>query len=126
MELAALKTVTAFCNTEGGELLIGVADDHTILGIAHDHFPNEDKFLLHLRNLITDKLIPSVVQYVDYSIVMLDDNEVGHMICKQSPRDVWLKADKNMSEAFYIWFGPSSAQMPPREAFRYIREHFQK
>ena len=33
IENATLKTIVAFCNTEGGELLIGVADDGTILGI---------------------------------------------------------------------------------------------
>src|SRR5262245_47038434 len=49
----------AFCNTGGGELLIGVGDDQTILGIEHDHFANNDKFLLHLRNLVTDKPIPA-------------------------------------------------------------------
>jgi hypothetical protein len=126
MELTILKTIAAFCNTEGGELLIGVADDHTIPGIAHDHFPNDDKFLLHLRNLITDKLIPSVVQYVDYGIVTLDEKKICHIVCKQSPEDVWLKTDRNTPETFYVRSGPSSTPLLPREACRYIREHFRK
>jgi len=51
MENGVLKTIAAFCNTAGGELLIGVADDKSILGVEHDGFPNHDKFQLHLRNL---------------------------------------------------------------------------
>lgn len=43
IENAVQKTIVAFCNTNGGELLIGVADDKTILGIEHDAFPNEDR-----------------------------------------------------------------------------------
>ncbi len=31
---ASLKTIAAFLNTDGGDLLIGVADDGTVLGIA--------------------------------------------------------------------------------------------
>jgi predicted HTH transcriptional regulator len=124
MEQAVLKTVAAFCNTEGGELLIGVADDGTLVGIEHDHFPNDDRFLLHVRNLITDRLVPSVVGYVEYDIVELDDKRICHIVCKQSPMDVWVKADK--TEAFYVRSGPSSTQLAPRDAVHYIQEHFRR
>src|SRR5690606_7134738 len=33
---AVLKTIAAFLNTEGGGLLIGVADDGSVVGIEHD------------------------------------------------------------------------------------------
>ena len=126
IELSVLKTIVAFCNTEGGELLIGVADDHTILGIDQDRFPNDDKFLLHLRNLVMDKIIPPPVQYIDYEIVVLEGKSICHINCKQSEDDVWLKPDKNTPEAFYMRSGPSSTELPPRQTLRYIREHFQK
>lgn len=38
-----LKTVAAFLNTEGGDLLIGVGDDRKIVGIEHDRFDTDDK-----------------------------------------------------------------------------------
>jgi hypothetical protein len=41
---AVLKTVAAFLNTEGGDLLIGVADDGSVVGIEHDQLDNDDKF----------------------------------------------------------------------------------
>ncbi|MFC1523825.1 RNA-binding domain-containing protein [Thermodesulfobacteriota bacterium] len=126
IELAILKTIVAFCNTQGGELLIGVADNHTILGVENDRFANEDKFLLHLRNLITDKIIPSVFQYVEYELVTIDDKRICWVVCKQSKMDVWLKQDKKSPEVFYVRSGPSSTELPPRDAVRYIQEHFQK
>ena len=76
MEFAVLKTIAAFCNTRGGELLIGVADDQSIIGIDHDHFSNDDNFLLHLRNLITDKIIPGIAQYVNFDLVSLGDKKI--------------------------------------------------
>ena len=45
---AALKTIAAFLNTEGGDLLIGVDDDRQVLGIDHDRLENDDKFMRHL------------------------------------------------------------------------------
>jgi hypothetical protein len=44
IESSVLKTIAAFCNTAGGELLIGVADNGSVVGIAHDGFQNDDKF----------------------------------------------------------------------------------
>ena len=45
---AALKTIAAFLNTEGGDLLLGVADDGAIVGIEKDRLDNDDKFMRHL------------------------------------------------------------------------------
>ncbi len=41
---AALKTVAAFLNTEGGDLLLGVADDGSVVGIEVDRFESNDQF----------------------------------------------------------------------------------
>ena len=40
---AILETIAAFLNTEGGDLLIGVADDRTVLGIDHDRLESDDE-----------------------------------------------------------------------------------
>lgn len=40
---SCIKTIAAFLNSDGGKLLIGVADDGSIFGIENDGFPNNDK-----------------------------------------------------------------------------------
>ena len=40
---AVLKTIAAFLNTEGGDLLSGVADDASVPGIDHDQLESDDK-----------------------------------------------------------------------------------
>jgi predicted HTH transcriptional regulator len=56
IEQIILKSIAAFSNSEGGKLLIGVADDGEILGLEEDYNTlkeaNKDHFELHLRNLI--------------------------------------------------------------------------
>src|SRR5207253_7846290 len=53
---AVVKTIAAFLNTEGGDLLIGVADDKTVIGIGLDQFDNEDRFMLHLAQVVRNGL----------------------------------------------------------------------
>lgn len=124
MELSVLKTIAAFCNTKGGKLLIGVSDNQEILGIEHDHFSNNDNFLLHLRNLITDKLIPGVTQYVTFDLVSIGDKKICRVVCKESSQDIWVKSEKQQPEIFYVRTGPSSTKLSPREATKYIIDHF--
>jgi hypothetical protein len=126
IENSVLKTIVAFCNTSGGELLIGVADDGTILGIEHDDFSNADKFQLHLRNLLVDRISPNLVELVEYRMVTLEGKAICHVSCKQSRRaGVWLKPDKSPQEHFFVRFGPTSTELPPSEAVEYILSHFE-
>ena len=64
MELAVLKTISGFLNTNGGILTIGVTDDGTLLGIDADGFENEDKMSLHLVNLIKDRMSPTIMPFI--------------------------------------------------------------
>ncbi|MCP4400929.1 MAG: ATP-binding protein, partial [bacterium] len=52
IEIAWLKTVAAYLNSEGGTLLLGVRDDGEVLGLEADNFQNEDRLLLHVNNLL--------------------------------------------------------------------------
>ena len=56
MTHAVLKTIAAFLNTEGGDLLIGVADDGTIVGIERDQLESDDKFMRHLAQVVRNGL----------------------------------------------------------------------
>lgn len=127
IENSIVKTIVAFCNTKGGELLIGVADDKSILGIEPDGFPNEDKFQLHLRNILMERIVPSVAEFVEFSVVTIDGKAICRVACRQSKRqEIWFKPDKNSPELFYVRLGPSSTELQPRQAFAYIREHFEQ
>ena len=52
---AALKTIAAFLNTEGGDLLLGVADDGSVVGIERDGFDTNDKFMLHFAQVCPER-----------------------------------------------------------------------
>jgi hypothetical protein len=127
IENAVLKTIVAFCNTSGGELLIGVDDEKSVIGVVQDGFPNNDKFQLHLRNLLIDRVVPAPTDLVEYEMINIEGKTICLVRCKQSKKkELWLKPDKGSPERFFVRFGPSSTELPPREAVAYIREHFEE
>ena len=121
---AALKTIAAFANSEGGCLLLGVADDGTAVGIDADNFQNEDRYLLHLMDAIKTTMGANVAALVDPYFDVLGGKRVCVVRCRKSHEPVYLRK-KGGDEAFFIRTGPSSAQLSLRELVSYMREHFQ-
>jgi len=123
IEHASLKTISAFLNSSGGHLLIGVEDDGHVLGIELDSFDNEDKFLLHFWNLVKSSMGQEVTPYIRTRLEKIDGGTVCHVRCMRSPAPVFLR-QKGFGEEFYIRTGPSSASLEIREALQYISERF--
>ena len=119
IETAWLKAVTAFMNTDGGTLLIGVADDGEPLGLEADAFANEDKCRLHFKNLINQHIGVELSKYVRLELVNLDGKQIGVVSCARSTEPAFLKTGKD--EAFYIRSGPSSDALPVSKAVSYIQ-----
>ena len=120
---ASLKTISAFLNTRGGTLLIGVGDDGAAVGIEVDGFPNDDKFLLHLYGVIKSSMGTDVTPLIEADIDMFDGKKVCHVRCESSHRPVYLKA-KGKGEEFYIRTGPSSERLDPSKLMKYIPDRF--
>ncbi|MCF1182219.1 putative DNA binding domain-containing protein [Marichromatium gracile] len=123
IELAWLKGVTAFLNTEGGILLMGVADDGTLLGMDADKFENDDKCQLHFKNLLNQHLGPEYARYVRFFLLELDGVRLGAVECERADAPVFLHDDKKR-ELFIIRSGPSNIELSISRALKYIRTRF--
>ena len=132
LEDVVIKTVAAFANSQGGTLLIGVADDGEIVGLDHDYNSlsgvGRDKFELHLRNLLNQQFGTGFIT----SKVVVKFHEIGDKeICQiatasaKNPVIVTPK-DKNgqLVERFYVRSGNSSQEMQQSEMIKYIDERF--
>ncbi len=118
IENAWLKTIIAFLNTDGGLLLIGVEDDGNVLGLEPDKFPNADRYLLHVNNLIREHIGMEVTQFIKFGLKQLDGKEILCIQCSPSPEPAFLKNKKD--EDFYIRVGPGSRKLTSRETLKYI------
>ncbi|MCK5338177.1 MAG: ATP-binding protein, partial [Bacteroidales bacterium] len=123
IEHASLKTISAFLNSSGGHLLIGVEDNGRVEGVEIDKFENDDKFLLHFWNLVKSSMGQEVTPYIRSKLEKVDGGTVCHVRCVRSPAPVFLR-QKGFGEEFYIRTGPSSASLEIREALKYISERF--
>jgi DNA-binding response OmpR family regulator len=118
IEKAWLKSVAAFLNSDGGVLLVGVEDNGDILGIEADNFENEDKYLLHVNNLIQQHIGLEHAAFIGYQLVTVDNKRVLLIECQSSPSPVFLKISKE--EEFYIRVGPGSRRLSTSEVVAYV------
>jgi len=118
IEMAWLKAVSAFMNSEGGILLFGIEDNGQILGIEADNFENEDRTRLHFKNLINQHIGAEFSSSLRFHILTLSEKTVAALECEPSPKPVFLK--NKSEEFFYIRSGPSSIKLSASKAIEYL------
>jgi type I restriction enzyme, R subunit len=100
---ASLKTVAAFGNSrDGGTLLIGVADDGTVCGLAADYASlhraaknDRDLFQLHLLNIVTAAMGGAAAARLSVQFHTIDGADVCRVHVQPSP--VPVEADVTVS-----------------------------
>jgi hypothetical protein len=122
LEKAVLKTITAFINSDGGILLVGVNDEGNIKGIENDFFKSNDDYLNHLHNLIRDYIGEHFYPFIDYKIVNISDMKVLFIKCKQGNEPCYLGKD----EEFFVRTNPATDKLTGRKLVEYIKSRFKK
>ena len=124
---AVLKTVAAFLNTEGGDLLIGVADDGSIIGTERDRLESDDKFMRHLAQVVRNGLGDRAGTCIDPKTQIVDGRTVCLVSCQRSPEPVfinWKDMDASPGGDFFVRSGPGTVKLPADSANQYIRTRF--
>jgi len=125
--LAALKTIAAFLNTAGGDLLIGVADDGAVTGIEQDQFENDDEFMRHLAQVVRNNLGDRASTCIDSKTQIVQGKTVCLVSCQRSPEPVFLKwkeTEVNPDGDFYVRSGPGTVRLSADSAKEFIRTRF--
>ncbi|WP_272700097.1 AlbA family DNA-binding domain-containing protein [Desulfovibrio sp. Fe33] len=121
IEHASLKTVSAFLNTEGGTLLVGVADDGSVTGFDEDGFDSDDKALLHFNNLVDRHIGAEFSRYMDSRIIKVEGKRVLRVHCVPASAPVILDASKG--EEFYVRSGPASRSLTLKQFYDWLKKH---
>jgi hypothetical protein len=120
IELSWLKTVVAFLNTDGGTLLVGVADNGKIVGCSKDGFRNDDKYLLHVNNLVQQHIGVEFSRYLRYDLRPVDGENVLVFDVQPSDEPSFLKT--NEDDVFYVRMGPASRKLSLRKTLEYLKD----
>ncbi len=124
---AVLKTIAAFLNTEDGDLLIGVGDDRTVLGIEHDRLESDDKFMRHLAQVVRNGLGDRAGTCIDPKAGIVEGKTVCIVSCQRSPEPVFLRwkgLEKSVRGDFYVRSGPGTARLAEDDTEAYISTRF--
>ena len=133
-----LKTLVAFANSNGGNLLIGVSEDENenqfISGIEPDleYFGNKDKFRAALDQLIEKNIGNEFHSLFELDIVAIDNKEVGWAKVKASQNEVFLKVKEKVNgkeqirDNFYIRRQSSTIEIKGSALVKYLKQRFHK
>ena len=126
LEYVIVKTISAFMNTNGGVLFIGINDVGEIVGIEHDYAvtskPNADGFLLVLTNLINKHFGKDAHRSLHAEIINLEGKDICVIESIKHSEPVFIvKGDK---EEFYVRAAAASVPLGMKEAAHYVREHW--
>ena len=124
IELAWLKAVAGFLNSSGGALLLGVDDSGRIIGVDQDGFENDDRLLLHIKNLINQHIGAEFTSFINVELISVDSHRVVMIECRPAREPVFLKIGKN--EEFYIRSGPSSVKLTPSQTVSYVLQDMKR
>ncbi len=120
IELAVMKSLAAFLNTDGGALIVGVDDQGEVTGLEVDQFPNTDKYLQHFSNLFNQHIGMEFSPFIRFGVRPLGEQQVLVVACRPSPRAVFVK-DKQ-EERFFIRSGASTRQLKTSQVLEYVQE----
>ena len=119
--MAALKTIPAFLNSQGGTLVIGVEDSGTACGIGQDlklAKGSKDAFENLLVTLTTNALGESLAPYYRVRFEPVEDKDVCIVDVERSPEPVFAKTDKGTE--FFVRVGNTTHSLDTEETHKYI------
>lgn len=128
LEAVVLKTLAGYMNASGGTLLIGVADDGSIVGLDHDFKTlkkqDRDGFEQALMTAVATKLGGDACHSVQVVFHALANKQVCRTIVAPMRRPVYLKDGD--SPRLYVRTGVSTRELNVQEAVNYTAEHWPK
>jgi len=126
LEYVIAKTVSAFLNSEGGILIIGVDDNGNALGLEKDieTFAKKDVdgFELHLRNIIKKHLGSNFEKHLKITFPTIDEKTICKVKILKSGKPVF--ANFEGKDSFYVRNGNSSIPKNREEQSEYEKLHW--
>lgn len=126
LEKASMKTIAAFMNSGGGQLLIGVDDFGNIVGLSADYSSlpksNADGFQNHFNHIFHSMIGPGFRQFIELSIQKVGDKDCCLIKVVAADKPAYLRTDEQ--EEFFIRTGNTTTSLKLSEASSYTDSHW--
>lgn len=112
------KTVVAFANTSGGELLVGVEEDGTVAGV-----PDVDETMLKVTNALRDSIKPDITMFLLCEKREMDGKDiVAVSVQKGTACPYYLEAKGLRPEGVFVRQGASTVPATGSAILKMIKE----
>lgn len=112
------KTVIAFANTQGGELLIGIADDGTVVGVS-----DTDETQLRVINAVRDSIKPDITGFMSYETRVVEGKHIVAVNVQKGTASPYYLASKGIRpEGVYVRQGASTVPATESAILKMIKE----
>lgn len=123
LRFAIFETIVAFMNSEGGHLIIGVADDGAILGLENDlSGKTPQKLKESLENEIHTR-ISTAFGLINVRFERIGGQDVCAVEIEQAPGPVFINGLRGIE--FYIRNDHTTRAPDPEEMYDYIQTHWE-
>jgi hypothetical protein len=123
IEKMVLKTIAAFLNSQGGTLLVGIADNGHVVGLRPEMDAlfkgSRDELLKHFKNILRRSIGETFYPLTDYDTVDVNGEQILRIDCRPSDKECFLD-----STEFYVRTNPATDQLNGEKMVEYIRRRF--
>lgn len=128
LETVVIKTLAGYMNSRGGTLLIGVADDGSVVGLESDYSalkkPDRDGFEQVLMTSVASKLGADACHCVQALFHSVESKDVCRVIVSPAHRPVYVRDGE--TPKLYVRTGVSTRELNVQEAINYTATRWKK
>jgi Schlafen, AlbA_2 len=128
LEGVVLKTLAGYMNGNGGTLLIGVADDGSIVGLENDYQTlkkqDRDGFEQALMTAVATQLGGDACHSVQMMFQSIEQKDVCRVIAGPAHRPVYLRSGE--TPKLYVRTGVSTRELNVQEAVNYTEARWKR
>lgn len=118
MVYGVLKTIAGFLNTKGGNLIIGVSDNHEIVGLDKDKFKNLDEWQRFFKDKVNSKIPGSFLEtFIHPRLIKKDNKDIAIIECEKLDYDKTAYLDDKV----FIRQTASTKELTSKEAIEWIK-----
>lgn len=121
------RAIVGMMNRDGGILLIGVADNGTVLGLDNDlralRKRNTDGFQLEINRVVETYLGLQYIPYILVSFPSVNQKNICKIDIQPTPHAVYFRNSDN-SYDFYVRLGNSTRKLDTKAGIAYIHSHW--
>lgn len=126
LEKMTIKTVAAFLNSGGGNLIIGVDDKKQILGLNSDYLSlskkDADGFENHFTNIFKTAIGSEFRNFIKFAFHKIDDKEICQIKVLPANKPAYAKFENE--EVFYVRTGNATNALQVSQVAPYIRRRW--